>query len=802
MKKILLIFALGMFLISFASAFTQTTQFRQGIIEDNGELTDLGTINDVNVVGYVCANADCSEILGTLWGGQIKNTKSNMITLEYPYTLQSPYGYGVYFYKDGYISSKLHTRDYYKGDSMGEMQTAYLTKKRTCSFPVSNLKTSMNAVSTTISAEISHLGKNKAPKYTPTYPNVNREARVDVSFEVINENGDVIYRRTKLERLIPEEKKSVLFISSAFKGENRLVISTHLSNEPKCMNYEISKQEKLIEISKVVSPINNEKYYSSNIYLKISSDYFDYKYSLDGLSKTSFTPNTTLTGLSNGNHNLNVYFTGKQWEKTFGGANYEEAYSIIQTSDGGYVFAGKTRSYGAGLYDAYVVKINNNGEKEWNNTFGGVGKDYANSIIQTSDGYVLAGYTGSYGAGGDAYVVKIDNNGQEMWSKTFGGVGYEEANSIIQTSDGYVFAGYTTSYGAGSNDVYVVKIDNNGEKEWNNTFGGAGDEKAYSIIQTSDGYVLAGFTNSYGVGYYDAYVVKINNNGEKEWSKTFGGVSYDEANSIIQTSDGGYVLAGNTWSGGAGNQDAYVVKMNNYGQEMWSKTYGVGKHEEAKSIIQTSDGYVLAGYTISYGAGFFNAYVVKINNYGEKIWEKTFGGGGNDEAKSIIQTSDGYVLAGWTDSYGAGERDAYVVKLKEYSESIDFIVDATSSANYALPEVLENATQNNPENEIVKTPDKVVEENFIVEDESEDDVVEDESEVLRNNVEEDIVIEDESEDDVVVEDESEDDVVVENNEIVLVDNEIVLVEKDEDFTVSLMNLYLMIKNIVFGVVGF
>jgi hypothetical protein len=650
--------------------------------------------------------------------------------------LQSPYGYGVYFYKDGYISSKLYTGNYYKGDSMGEMQTAYLTKKRTCFFPVSNLIANSDSISTTASAEISHLGKNKAPKYTPTSPDVNRHAKVDVTFEIIDKNGVVLHREIREETLIPEEKKSVSFTGPKFAEEDKARIYTKPLNEPKCMSYIISKQEKLIGDAKlqVISPVNNRKYYSSNIDLKILSNFPNHKFSLDGGNNISFTPNTTLTGLLDGTHSLIIYAYDnnigiskyinfsiestklQEWEKTFGGGSSDWARSIIQTSDSGYVLAGHTLSYSVGE-DAYVVKIDNNGQEMWSKTFGGVGNDAAHSIIQTSDsGYILVGKTmSSYSVGrDDVYIVKIDNNGEKMWKEIFGGVGDDGAYSIIQTSNGYVLSGYANPYGSDGNG-YVVKTNNYGEIMWDKTYGGLHVEFINSIIKTSDGgYVLAGSTKSQSAGNYDVYIVKTDSYGGKIWEKKFGGIGYDEAKSIIQTSDG-YVFAGYTWSSGAGGYDAYVMKIDNNGEKIWEKTFGGVSYEGANSIIQTSDGYVFAGRTSSYGAGNSDAYVVKIDNNGKEMWSKTFGGVRQEVANSIIQTSDGsYVLAGWTHSYGAGSNDAYVVKFNEYTNS-----------NFVLPEVLDNTPQNNLEN-----------------------------------------------------------------------------EKDEDFTVSLMNLYLMIKNIVFGVVGF
>jgi len=243
----------------------------------------------------------------------------------------------------------------------------------------------------------------------------------------------------------------------------------------------------------------------------------------------------------------------EEWNKTFGGTGGDYAKSVQQTSDGGYALAGGTDSYGAGSSDFWLVKTDSSGEKQWDKTFGGTRWDYAYSVQQTSDGgYILAGHTYSYGAGSsDFWLVKTDSSGEKQWDKTFGGTGWDSAYSVQQTSDGgYILAGHTFSYSASYSDFWLVKTDSSGEKQWDKTFGGTGDDYAYSVQQTSDGgYILAGYTDySYGTGYYDFWLVKTDSSGEKQWDKTFGGAGDDYATSVQQTSDGGYILAGHTYS--------------------------------------------------------------------------------------------------------------------------------------------------------------------------------------------------------------------------------------------------------------
>ncbi len=200
-----------------------------------------------------------------------------------------------------------------------------------------------------------------------------------------------------------------------------------------------------------------------------------------------------------------------------GGIGTDGGYSIVQTTDGGYVVAGSTISFGAGGYDVYIVKLDNTGNVSWTRTVGGSGDEWARSIVQTTDGgYVVAGHANSYGAGGsDVYIIKLDNTGNVSWTRTVGGSGSDYGFSIVQTTDGgYVVAASTSSYGAGGDDVYIIKLDNTGNVSWTRTVGGSGNEWGNSIVQTTDGgYVVAGSTNSYGAGSYDVYIIKLDSLG-------------------------------------------------------------------------------------------------------------------------------------------------------------------------------------------------------------------------------------------------------------------------------------------------
>jgi uncharacterized delta-60 repeat protein len=305
----------------------------------------------------------------------------------------------------------------------------------------------------------------------------------------------------------------------------------------------------------------------------------------------------------------------------------------------------------------------------WARTYGGGDEDFAYSIRQTSDGgYIVAGKTGSFGAGhGDIWVLKLNASGDVVWQKTYGGRDYEEAYSIQQTTDGgYIVSGRTGSFGAGHADIWVLKLNASGDVVWQKTYGGRDYEEAFSIQQTTDGgYIVAGVTGSFGAGEDDIWVLKLNARGDVVWQKTYGGRYGDWAFCTQQTSDGGYIVAGVTESFGAGGRDFWVLKLDASGQVLWQKTYGGIYDDEAFSIQQTTDGgYIAAGETYSSGAGYTDVWVLKLDAGGNVQWQKTYGWGGYDSATSIQQTSDGgYIVAGWTESFGAGGRDFWVLKL-------------------------------------------------------------------------------------------------------------------------------------------
>jgi hypothetical protein len=254
-----------------------------------------------------------------------------------------------------------------------------------------------------------------------------------------------------------------------------------------------------------------------------------------------------------------------EWDETYGGADDERAYSIIETIDGGYAIIGSTNSFTTGHQNMWLVKADSAGKSQWSQSYGGTNQDVGVSLVQTSSGgYILGGWTDSFGAGGyDFWLVKTDSSGNVLWNQTYGGENNDRAESVVQTGDGgYAMVGRTSSFGVGIDDFWLVKTDSSGNVLWNQTYGGAGIDWAQSVVQTGDGgYAMVGRTSSFGVGIDDFWLVKTDSSGNVLWNQTYGGAGIDWAQSVVQTGDGGYALGGWTDSFGAGGYDFWLVKM-------------------------------------------------------------------------------------------------------------------------------------------------------------------------------------------------------------------------------------------------
>lgn len=282
------------------------------------------------------------------------------------------------------------------------------------------------------------------------------------------------------------------------------------------------------------------------------------------------------------------------WNRYYGSAT-GRGRGVCQAADGGYLAAGDYYP-GTNQMQFFLLKTNTNGDSAWSRSYGGSGEERCYALQQVSGGsLVLAGYTGSYGAGGDFWLLKAGPTGDSLWSKYYGGDGYECCYGVKQTADGgFVLAGESRSF-AGDPDWWLVKTNSSGDTTWTRRFRSALYETCQGVIQTSDGgYALVGWranaTNS------DAWIIKTNSNGDSVWGRGYGGPSNEDFRSVVQTSDGGYLLLGSTWSYGAGDEDLWLVKVDADGDSLWSRTYGNSYKDQGHALIQTtSGGFVTAG---------------------------------------------------------------------------------------------------------------------------------------------------------------------------------------------------------------
>ena len=359
------------------------------------------------------------------------------------------------------------------------------------------------------------------------------------------------------------------------------------------------------------------------------------------------------------------------WSQTYGGTNNDLAFSIVETSDGGYALAGVTDSYGAS-HDFWLVKTDANGHVEWNQTYG------AANMVSANDGVtVVETFDGGFALAGGTRLVKTDAYGYMEWNRTYGEEKIARIHSLVQTSDGgYAFTG---AIGDPTNDIFdfiveyedwFVKTGAYGNMEWNRTYGEENRDGAKSLVVTSDGgYAIATTTGSFDAGNGDFWLVKTDANGNMEWNQAYGGASTEVAKSLIQINEEGFALVGSTNSFGVGREDFWLVKTDMNGNMEWNRTYGGTEGDVALSLVLTSNGgFAIAGYTYSFGVGKTDFLLVKTDAHGNMDWNQTHGGAGYDYLSSMVETSDGgYALVGYTGSFGAGAYDFWLVKTDDQS---------------------------------------------------------------------------------------------------------------------------------------
>lgn len=423
-----------------------------------------------------------------------------------------------------------------------------------------------------------------------------------------------------------------------------------------------------------------------------------------------------LSGCFNDPDDDNANFESIEWVKTFGGAQEDHAYSVIQTSDGNLAVFGYTNSVDGDITDKtlqendyWLIKMTPEGEILWSKTYGGSGDDKGQEVIETSDGgFAIVGYSMSSDGDGsnnegfhDNWILKLNTSGEIEWEKSYGFAGHDHAYSVIQTSDGgYFMTGFldvTASGGEGNTrsnqrhgvgEFWCHRLDASGNIIWRRYFGGTNNDRSFDAVQANDGgFVITGFTESDDFdisdsrGSYDFWVIKLDASGNLVWERSIGGVEIDQSRSIIKTNDNAYLIAGNSFSNDGdithnfGNSDFSLVKLSDEGTIIWTKNYGGSDFDYATAISTYNNGYLICGYSkstdhqlsVNYGDNDF--WVVKINENGNFINGKNFGGSGLDLAHDVIQLTDGsIVVVGETESdnqdiiENKGLKDALIIK--------------------------------------------------------------------------------------------------------------------------------------------
>lgn len=361
---------------------------------------------------------------------------------------------------------------------------------------------------------------------------------------------------------------------------------------------------------------------------------------------------------------------GTSWhlfDNQYGQGSYDYGRSILQIADGSYITAGNTSTLGNQNGDVLLLKIDESGTEQWIHNLNFSPSDRANMLLENSEsGYIVLGNTISpIDESKDILVFKTNQSGHTEWFSRYGSSEDQEGHSILSLiNGGYIICGQSIDENTGFNMLYLLKINLDGSQVWEQTFGGNGENYGFSIIESNDGsFLITGMTENSDDMSGDAWLLKVDLDGNKIWEQTYGGTGTDLSRSLVYTGDG-YIMVGNTSSYGSGNNDIFVIKVNIEGTQEWSNTYGGSGTDIGRKIIKTSDGsFAIAGYTDSFGENSgFNVWLLKIDALGNLLWDKTFGADGNDRALSAQQTSDGgFVLTGFSNSIDSAS-DILIIK--------------------------------------------------------------------------------------------------------------------------------------------
>ncbi len=362
-------------------------------------------------------------------------------------------------------------------------------------------------------------------------------------------------------------------------------------------------------------------------------------------------------------------YANPTFSKTFGYDYKDVGESVQETRDGGFIIIGTTNSYET-LSDIWLIKTDSEGEEEWSQVYGGAGFDEGYAVDQTSDGgFIIGGYTSSIGNGlKDAWVIKTNSLGAVEWEITYGNSKDDCCYDIRQSTDGgYIICGTTTLQNNNLCDILVVKIDSVGTIMWDSSIGDNDSaDQGFSVTETSSGdFVIVGYSSPGINGFSDIRLFKMSTSGTLIWDKIYGGDDYDEGYAVCETTGGGLIITATMESYGNGLDDGCLIKTDSTGVTEWQQILGGAGRDIANDITINADGdFLMVGSTNSFGNGYYDNWIIKTNAEGNLVWEQIYGDDLDDGGKAISPTSDGgYIITGYTYSYGSGNCDLWLLKI-------------------------------------------------------------------------------------------------------------------------------------------
>jgi hypothetical protein len=384
------------------------------------------------------------------------------------------------------------------------------------------------------------------------------------------------------------------------------------------------------------------------------------------------------------------------WSYTYGGGNYDSSFSVVECSGGGFAMAGGFYNM-ATTDDVWLIRTDANGIHQWNKTFGDTGIDQGTSIVECSGGgFAIAGYTNSFGEGNyDVWLIRTDPTGNHLWNVTFGGSNSDGGSGdagpkLVECSDGgFAIVATTESFGAGLHDVWLIRTDASGTHQWNETYGGTSADWGAALIEYSTGgFVIAGYTQSYGAGNYDGWILRTDASGTHQWNFTWGDVNENACEDLVECSDGGLAATGYTMLFGGGGYNVALVRSDSSGNILWTRTYGTPETDKGYSVIECSGGgFAIAGHTYT-GATSFDGLLIRTYSNGTEYWTQTYDGTASymDMVWQIIQCASGsdLILTGYQ-GFGGGNNDAWLLRTQDNAPPAPTTPPTTPPTNSTPP---------------------------------------------------------------------------------------------------------------------